>query len=179
MPTLPDCRFDALRLQGHTGALPEMLLAWAQLKEYLSYSPDTGLFHWIKKPNRNIVLGSIAGSKTNRGYITIMLKKRHYQAHRLAFWFMTKSFPIDMVDHINRVTDDNRWCNLRQVDAVGNQNNTKANNEVVGVGFNSWKGKWVARSTSVNRKRKNLGDFDSMSEAIEARRNWEVENAAA
>ncbi len=179
MPQLNDCRFDALRAQGFVGATNDMLLIWAQIKEYLTYNPDTGIFHWIKKPNRNIAIGSIAGSKTKRGYITVMLKKKHYQAHRLAFWFMTGDFPVDMVDHINRITDDNRWCNLRQVDAVGNQNNTKANNVVVGVNFNSWKGKWTARSTSVNNVRKSLGDFDTFLEAVFARIYWENKNAAA
>ena len=47
------------------------MLTQALLKKYLHYNPDTGVFIWIKKPNRNIPLGRIAGTLDKDGYRTI------------------------------------------------------------------------------------------------------------
>lgn len=39
---------------------------------------------------------------------------------------MTGKFPEKQVDHINRLRDDNRWNNLREVTALENSHNNNA-----------------------------------------------------
>jgi len=41
-------------------------------------------------------------------------------AHRVAFLLMTGAWPNGLVDPINGVRNDNRWCNLRDVSAKEN-----------------------------------------------------------
>lgn len=96
------------------------------IKDYLVYNPETGVFTWKPRPKSKRST-PVAGGETTNGYITIGFKYKHYLAHRLAFYFMTGAFPSGMVDHINRDRTDNRWCNLRVVDASGNNQNRTCN----------------------------------------------------
>jgi hypothetical protein len=45
---------------------------------------------------------------------------------------MTGEWPIDQVDHINRIRDDDRWINLREATPQQNRNN-KAHYEWRGI----------------------------------------------
>ena len=97
-------------------------------------------------------------------------------SHRLAFLYMEGYFPENDVDHINRIKDDNRWCNLREVFRSCNMRNCdmmKTNTSgITGVRFNKFNQKWVAR-TLLFDKRVNLGYFDNKLDAAKAR--WEAE----
>ncbi len=79
------------------------------LKSRLHYNPETGLFTRISKCSTMKV-----GKLDKDGYLTIKVNGDNYQAHRLAFMYMTGRFP-SITDHINRIRTDNRWCNLREV----------------------------------------------------------------
>lgn len=86
--------------------------------------------------------------------------------------------PDDMiVDHINGDRRDNRKCNLRIIHpSMNNWNNgIKSNNisGVSGVGLDQERNKWVAsiRKQGVVKSKR----FDSFEEAVEKRRQWEVE----
>ncbi|WP_306003082.1 HNH endonuclease [Brevundimonas sp. C43] len=67
--------------------------------------------------------GHIAGSRTQDGYAAIKLDGCHYLAHRLAFLFMTGSWPKDQVDHRNGWKLDNAWSNLREASHSENMSN--------------------------------------------------------
>lgn len=90
-----------------------------RLRELLEYDPATGVFKWrpALKMRRN---GLVAGSSSGRGYWYISIDKRMYLAHRLAWLYVHGCWPIDQIDHINRVKIDNRIVNLRE--ATGSQN---------------------------------------------------------
>lgn len=109
----------------------------AILKEWLSYDPATGEFRWLKKPSHRINVGALAGARMVGGtdYIQIMKSKQAYLAHRLAWVYMTGQLPPNMIDHINGIRHDNRWCNLRPADhAINQQNQRKArSNSQTGV----------------------------------------------
>ena len=90
-------------------------LTQSQLKELLHYDPDTGVFIWRHRPKCPRLTGRIAGSPI-LGYVSIRVLGYMYQAHRLAWLYMTGEWPLDMIDHINRHKSDNRWKNLRQAD---------------------------------------------------------------
>ena len=88
-----------------------------ELKSVLHYDPDTGAFSW-KTENRNgWKPGLPAGSKGRFGtskkeYVQIMIGRRKYYAHRLAWLYMTGEMPALRVAHLNNDGTDNRWCNL-------------------------------------------------------------------
>ena len=98
------------------------MLTQKEVKKYLDYNPDTGIFKWkisigVAKPNK------IAGHKNTFNYIEIRIKGKSYKAHRLVWLYMYGEFPKKFIDHINRKKDDNRICNLRDADAKLNSNN--------------------------------------------------------
>ncbi len=104
-----------------------------ELKEAVAYDSETGLFHWLITTGR-VKAGSIAGSKNHDGYVRINVLGKNYAAHRLAWYFITGEFPESDLDHINRVRDDNRQCNLRLATKVLNAvNRSKLKNNKSGV----------------------------------------------
>lgn len=92
-----------------------------RLKQRLHYDPETGIFRWRapEKPGNNPE-GQIAGSHCNKGYLVIGIDKKVYKAHRLAWLYMTGSWPTSQIDHRNTVKDDNRWANLREASNAQN-----------------------------------------------------------
>lgn len=144
-------------------------LTQARLKELLHYCPALGLFWWKERAGskgwNTRFAGEIAGNRTPKGYARITIDGKRYFAQRLAFLYMTGSFPADEVDHANGWRLDNAWSNLRE--ATSSQN--KANRKVRSVtGFKGVylepSGRYVARAAKdgVNER---LGTFDTPEEA--------------
>ena len=83
-----------------------------------------------------------------------------------------------VVDHINRNKLDNRICNLRVCTQQQNKRNRsiQCNNTsgVTGVSWVSKYNKWMAQ-IQINGKSKNLGCFNTKEEAINARKQAEIE----
>lgn len=116
----------------------------AYLRERYAYSPETGEVTSKR-------LGRAVGSDDGKGYIRLCLKGRTVLAHRLAWLLMTGEWPTNLIDHINGKRDDNRWCNLRDVDSATNlQNRAKARRDsasgLIGVSLrkNRTKKPWAA-----------------------------------
>lgn len=134
------------------------------LKTRLHYDPETGVFVWLKCRFISLI-GQPAGNYT-KGYITINLNYTGCLAHRLAWLYMTGEWPPKdkEVDHINRVRDDNRWCNLRLASGRENScNNTKRKNTLhkykgVCLMKDTRKKPWEAYIRKDNKK-KHLGYF--------------------
>ena len=149
-----------------------------RLKEVLDYDPETGVFTWKVNRRGTARAGTRAGTPDPVGYHQIMVDGRRYQAHRLAFLFMTGNFPISEVDHINRDNTDNSWKNLRQATRSQNVANTKINcknkSGYRNVCWDSGIGRWRADG-KVNNKSKYLGHFDSAKEAAEVAAIWRKE----
>lgn len=89
---------------------PEVTLE--RLKELLHYDPETGLFYWIK--SRGGVKVGIAGTPKGIGYINIRIDTRVYQAHRLAWFYMTGEWPRGWIDHADCNPSNNSMSNLRE-----------------------------------------------------------------
>jgi len=85
-------------------------------------------------------------------------------------------FPDGIIDHINRKPLDNRRCNLRVVTKSQNSMNSKlgSNNSSgkKGVSYSIEKKKWHAY-ISLDGKRKFLGYFKHLNDAIEIREEAE------
>ena len=108
-------------------------------------------------------MGSIAGHKNKRGYIKIRFNSKFYFAHRLAWFYIYKQFPIKALDHINRNKEDNRLSNLREISSKENSHNRDSK----GYSFHKPTNKWMARIMT-NYKEVYLGVFETKEEAREA-----------
>ena len=123
-----------------------------RLRELLNYDPETGAFTWrVRRPGRCKV-GSAAGSiakKRKKLYRHIELDGDAYQAHRLAWLYMTGEWPTDQVDHRNSDGLDNRWINLRAATSNENARNAKIRSDnrhgFKGVTWHKTHGKWYAQ----------------------------------
>ncbi len=100
-------------------------------------------------------------------------------AHRLAWLFVHGVWPKEQIDHRNGIRDDNRFVNLREATlAENNQNrgvsprNTSGH---TGVYFNKKTGKWHAEIMT-NRRKKHLGCFNDIEDAISARKAAKAAN---
>ena len=68
--------------------------------------------------------GVSAGAVRPRdGYIQIAIRRKMYQAHRLAWLYVHGEWPRHQIDHINGNPADNRICNLRDVTQFENMQN--------------------------------------------------------
>jgi hypothetical protein len=142
-------------------------LTQAQLKEILDYNPETGIFTWLNVAvNRRVKNGDIAGYQRKDGYKEIVIRGKQYLSHILAYFYITGNFPIDMIDHINNIKNDNRWINLRDADNSKNKSNSKIyKNSSTGIkGVYKITNRWRAIVTCKN-KRHDLGYFDTAQEA--------------
>ena len=99
------------------------MITQERLRELLFYDEDTGDFTWKEDRNPKAQEGDVAGCLKMSGYVEIKIEGTLYYAHRLAFLYVDGSFPIKQTDHKNGEKSDNRWCNLRRVDARGNATN--------------------------------------------------------
>lgn len=147
------------------------MITQEKLKELLSYDKDTGIFTWAIS-GRKIYIGKIAGSKNNLGYVLIEIDGKKHRAHRLAWLYMTGSFPKDQIDHINGIKHDNKFVNLRESTQAKNVQNirkpTKNNTTgYLGVCFNKRNNNFVA-SIRFNGKQKTIGYYKNAELAYEA-----------
>ena len=151
-------------------------LTYERLIEKLHYDPKPGKFS-RPKPNHNRKIGQF----DKNGYVTIAIDRVKHQAHRLAWLYMTGEHPDENlhVDHINRVRDDNRWENLRQLTAAENQANSGRGirkppaSGTPGVYWDGRKSRWFVQ---VRRSRKmHYGGYhktiEEASEAVRALRS--------
>lgn len=141
------------------------------LRKRVRYEPETGLF-FANKAFGKLPAGRQLGYVCkDTGYLVISLNHRIYKAHRLAWLYMTGSWPIDRIDHINGVKLENRFSNLREATDAGNNHNrhrAQSNNKfgLHGVYVHP-KGKFLAH-IRVNKKKIHLGSFDTPEQAVSA-----------
>lgn len=147
----------------------ESALTYEYLVDTFHYDSDTGVFTYKVTRGSRAVKGSRAGTFNNTGYRLIKIGKYLYLEHRLAWFYAFKEWPLDLLDHINRVRDDNRLDNLREVSESCNLQNmglSKRNSSGT-KGISMQSGKWCAR-IMVDYKEVHLGRFNNKDEAIEA-----------
>lgn len=138
-----------------------------RLREVLYYAPDTGIFtRRIRQPKTRV--GDVAGGTDTRGYIVINVDGRRYRAARLAWLYMTGSWPTHVVDHIDGNRANDQWANLRAATHNENMRNTKLRSD----NTSGLKGAyWIARNKrwrsqiQVDRRLQHLGYFDTAEEA--------------
>ena len=146
-----------------------MSLTQARLKELLDYDPETGVFTWRNRidasPQWNgHYAGTTAGCIEKRylqRYLKIRLSENLFYAHRLAWLWMTGSWPGE-IDHRDCDGVNNKWDNLRACTKRENAGNRRtARNKAVRLkGVKRSRGKYAA-SIRDHGVTKHLGVFDT------------------
>jgi hypothetical protein len=149
---------------------PKPLPPVAELRAIFVYDPATGKLFRTKK-DKSLVL---CASKCSQGYCRVKYKSTYYKASRLIWTIETGRDPGYMtIDHINRVRDDNRWCNLRLADHSMQKLNRgilKTSSTGLKGAFASGKpwGKPYRSAIMQNGVRISLGSFDTIEAAHQA-----------
>ena len=137
-----------------------------ELREFLYYEPDTGLFRW-KIARSGVRVDSVAGCTDVKGYIVIMINYRFYKAHRLAWALYYNQDPGNMeIDHIDQNKSNNKIVNLR----LANRGSNKAyagpqkNNKLGVKGVYCRHGKFQTEIRK-NGKKYHLGFYGTIEEA--------------
>lgn len=143
-------------VQEYAGGLLDVIARAATL---LDYNPDSGVFHWKVTRGRLAKAGGIAGTEI-QGRVYIKIDGKMHLAHRLAFAFMTGSFPQDRVDHMDGDASNNRWANLRKCSHAENMQNKRVSrsNKSGFLGVSKHKAGWQA-TIAVDKRYHYLGLF--------------------
>lgn len=152
-------------------------LTFDRVNALLSYDPEEGIFrHKVSRGGEKA--GSVAGTAAN-GYNLLFIDCFQCRSGRVAWLLMTgRPVPEGMVvDHINGDRHDDRWSNLRLATPAENARNRgfcrRNTSGKVGVRLIMQQGKWGA-SIGFDGRVINLGRYDSLDEAIAARRAAEI-----
>lgn len=142
------------------------------LREALDYDPTTGMFRWRSTVGRRVKVGTMAGTVGSNGYVRLLVNRKGYYAHRVAWLFAHGQWPRNTIDHINGNKADNRLCNLRDVphaENLRNQHKARSNNStgLLGVSQRPSGKTWQAR-IGVDGRQFSLGFFPSPELAHEA-----------
>lgn len=150
-----------------------------ELKKNLHYCEETGVFRWRRETSRRVIMGSVAGTVMNSGYIMVRINHSSCLAHRLAFVYMGVDIGPNEVDHIDRIKTNNSWKNLRIVTHIENCQNLPMNPRNTsgynGVSWNKKTNKWYAY-VKIEGKQINLGNFHEKKDAVDAREIANIEH---
>ncbi len=150
------------------------IISVERLRELLDYDPDTGVFTRKLSTSRAGKAGSIAGCLKPDGYVHIKISGKSYGAHRLVWLWVYGKWPYAEIDHINRIRNDNRLCNLREASPSENQQNHRKENRssrsrLLGAHWNKAGNKYKWRAQIVVKGQKfHLGLFETAEAAHEA-----------
>ena len=129
---------------------------YERFSQHLRYDPETGKFFWKTNRAAHVKAGDEAGSLDSKGYIIIRFDRRAHKAHRIAWLLTYGKWPTSILNHKNRVRNNNRIENLEESNYSVNQANT--DKKFKGVYFND--GRY---SSSIMHKgiKYFLGNFDT------------------
>lgn len=147
-----------------------MMLTRDRLVEVLDYDAESGHFYW-KICQRRDLIGERAGRVLPDGHRQIEVDGKKYYAHRLAWLYVTATWPPTDVDHRDLQKDNNAFSNLRLASRSQNLANTgpgKRNTSgIKGVSFAKARNRWQA-AICVRGRSYFLGQYATRDEAARA-----------
>ena len=130
---------------------------------------DGGLY-WAKPTASRVKQGDRFGHIHSSGHRRGVFLRHRYYEHKLVWLYHYGEWPKEL-DHINRVPDDNRIENLREVTRQQNNFNKSSyknsSSGYKGVSWYSNNSKWKAQYV-LNSKTFHIGYFDDELEAAKA-----------
>lgn len=142
-------------------------IALDYIRQVLAYFPDTGKFVWKKRKTRQDLINCVAGSIGSHGYVSISVFNKKRLAHRLAWFYVTGSWPKEHIDHIDGNKINNVFSNLREATRFENLQNMRCatkRNKIKLLGVSAHQGKWVMQIMT-NGKRFRVSGFNTPEEA--------------
>lgn len=130
-----------------------------------SYDPETGVL-------RNLKNGKVLGAKSKR-YVRGTFLGRPFSVHQMAWYLHNGAWPSVLIDHKNRVTNDNRISNLRLATHAENCRNSlsaKAPESGYRGVYIKRKGNLTIIESAINfcGKKHHIGKFKTRIEAAQA-----------
>lgn len=110
------------------------------------------------------------------GYYQVCINYQPYRVHRIIYkWFHGSFDETLQIDHIDRKTDNNRIKNLRLLSGQQNCHNRGINKHNTSgyTGVDKHGSLWRAR-ICIAGKRKELGEYSDIKDAIKARKAAEL-----
>ena len=143
------------------------------VKKLFHYDAESGMLLWRNGNSRNVKPWQEATSSNGHGYYNVKIDGKSYLVHRLIWLYVHGNFPEQDIDHKNRVRNDNRLCNLRDVSRTDNAQNISlpSHNKSghIGVSWYAKQNKWTVY-VKVNKKNKWLGYYKNLDDAVAARK---------
>ena len=140
-------------------------LTYDDLHKRFKYFPDSGIL--IDKENDSLI-----GKINYAGYLNVFLNGRLYGVHRIVYFMYYGYMPKGQIDHINRIRNDNRIENLREVFAsenAKNRGNGKTNKSgIIGIRWLGHVKRWKVYIT-FKGKLIHIGNFKFFINAAKAR----------
>lgn len=146
------------------------------VKKLFHYDAESGKLLWRYGNGRNVKPWQEAKALNGKGYVCVKVLGKNYPAHRIIWLYVHGDFPKQFIDHKNRVRNDNRLCNLRDVSRSDNAQNISlpSHNKSghIGVSWIKTHNSWTVY-VAVNKKNKWLGYYKNLDDAITARKEAE------
>ena len=143
------------------------------VKKLFYYDAESGMLLWRNGHGRNVKPWQQAKAQNGHGYYTAKINNTSHLVHRLIWLYVHGRFPEKYIDHKNRIRNDNRLCNLRNVSTTDNAQNIslpKHNTSGhMGISWYARDQKWNVY-IKVNKKNKWLGRYASIDDAIAVRK---------
>lgn len=133
-----------------------------RLHHLLDYNKDTGIFT-RRVYGGGVRAGDRTGSVLNNGYMMIKVDNENHTAHRLAWFYVNGTWPINQIDHIDCNPLNNSIDNLRDVSQFENKQNMrtcKVENKCGFLGVHKRGKKWAAQ-IQVSGVKIGLGVFET------------------
>ena len=111
--------------------------------------------------------GRPAGHVEPNGYRRIMIDGLKFLAHRLAWFYVNKKWPVGTIDHRDLCPDNNWYSNLREATHSQNHANTrplKSKSGLKGAHWNATRNHWQSY-IKINGKSIRLGRFETPQDA--------------
>lgn len=141
-----------------------------RLKHLVNYNPVTGIFTWNNPGNPRMKSGDVVGHlNESNGYYCLTLDGIRYQAHQVAWFYMYGEWT--RVDHRDTAKGNNAISNLRK--ATNSQNAANRGvymTNILGVKGVQKRGNKFRAYITVNYRNISLGTFQTLEQAVEARK---------
>jgi hypothetical protein len=149
------------------------------VKKLFHYDAESGMLLWRNGNGRNVKPWQEAKAPNGQGYYTVKINGTSYRVHRLIWLYVHGNFPDKYIDHKNRVRNDNRLCNLRDVNTTDNAQNISlpSHNKSghIGVSWIKSHNCWTV-FVKVNKKNKWLGYYKNLDDAVAVRKAGEKQH---
>jgi hypothetical protein len=140
-----------------------------ELRERITYDPDTGIVRWRTAFGVRTRVGAVVGWKNSAGYLKFKIGTTPYFLSRAIWAYVHGYWPPFLIDHEDGNKTNNRLSNLRPASNRQNcQNKKKKRAGLKGATWSKAANSWAAQiGTRENGRRVNhhLGLFDTEEQA--------------